>query len=311
MGTAGDTNYPRLKEDVSVDVAIIGGGIVGVTTAALLRDSGMDVILVEAKHIGQGVTGNTTAKITSLHHLIYDYLITNFGERNAKLYGEANQEAIDRIRKFVEEYNIDCGFSQTTSYTFAEKEGNYTRIENEVTAAEGLGLPASLVRDLELPFETHGAIRFDDQARFHTLIYLQGLVKEIKDDVGIYENTRALNIELGEPNRILTDGGEIRAEDLVVSTHWPILDQPGLYYNRMFQRRSYALGLKIRDEFPEGMYIGVEDDSHSFRIHNGGEDTILIVGGGIHRSGQGGDTVQYYQDLHDYTAKIFDINSVL
>lgn len=110
LDSTDDTNYPSLEKDISVDIAIIGGGITGITTALLLKNEGFKVALIEADKIAQGTSGHTTAYITSQHDIIYSNLINNIGIEKAKQYADANEGAIDFIENMVKEYNIDCDF---------------------------------------------------------------------------------------------------------------------------------------------------------------------------------------------------------
>ena len=161
VATTTSRSYRPLDADLSVDVAVVGAGIVGVTTAALLRDTGREVALIEAGRVAAGVTGHTTAKVTSLHTLIYDELTRTFGEDTAKLYGEANETGLAEVRRLVGEHGIDCELEVAAAHTFATVEDDAEAIEREVAAALALGLPASHVPDPPVPFRTFGAVRFD------------------------------------------------------------------------------------------------------------------------------------------------------
>ncbi|MFM2063543.1 MAG: hypothetical protein RLZZ507_3214 [Cyanobacteriota bacterium] len=77
------TNFPSLSNNLSVDVAIVGAGIVGITAATLLKRAGKTVAIIESNAISTGTSGHTTAKITSLHQLVYADLIKNHGEEKA------------------------------------------------------------------------------------------------------------------------------------------------------------------------------------------------------------------------------------
>ncbi len=107
IDTAPQTRHPGLAGDLAVDVAIVGGGIVGLTTALLLKRAGRRVAVLEARGIGGQVTGRSTAKITAQHSLIYADLIRSFGEDGARLYAAANQTAIERMIAFIAELGID------------------------------------------------------------------------------------------------------------------------------------------------------------------------------------------------------------
>ena len=191
MATNPTTSFPALQNDLLVDVAIIGGGIVGLTAAALLKEQGKSVAVLEAGRIAEGVSGNTTAKVTSLHTLIYDYLIQHFGHDKAQAYAAANQSAIEQIATLVRDKHIDCEFKRIAAYTYAESEKEVNKVEAEVAAALKLGLPAVLTYETPLPFPIKAAIRFDDQAQFHPRKYLLALARNIHG-VGsyIFENTR-------------------------------------------------------------------------------------------------------------------------
>ena len=118
LDTAPDSGFPQLDRPLSVDVAVLGGGIVGISTALLLKRAGMTVAVVEADRVGAGVTGHTTAKLSSLHGLTYDGLSSNFGEDGARAYGEANQAGIEQVAQWVEEEGIDCDFRRKPNYTY-------------------------------------------------------------------------------------------------------------------------------------------------------------------------------------------------
>jgi glycine/D-amino acid oxidase-like deaminating enzyme len=156
IDTTPRTDYPALPGDVSADVAVLGGGLVGLTAAVLLKRLGKTVAVIEARRIAEGVTGHTTAKLTSQHHLIYDTLITDHGEERARLYAEANEAAIDRIEAFVNEKNIDCDFRSLPAYTYTEFADMVLQLQAEVAAARRVGLPGSFVRDVPLPFPVEG-----------------------------------------------------------------------------------------------------------------------------------------------------------
>ena len=167
IGTTPRTNYPAMPGDLAVDVAVLGGGITGITAAMLLKRLGKTVAVIEMDRIAEGVTGNTTAKLTSQHHLIYDSLVRDHGEQKARLYAEANEAAIDRVEALVEEKNIDCDFRRLPAFVYAESEDTVEQLRMEAEAARRLGLPASFASEAPLPFPVKGAVRFDEQAQFH------------------------------------------------------------------------------------------------------------------------------------------------
>jgi glycine/D-amino acid oxidase-like deaminating enzyme len=217
--------YPAQDGDLRADVAVLGGGIVGLTAAALLKRAGKSVALVEMSRVGTGVTGHSTAKITSQHELVYAELKRRSGDTGARSYAEANQAALERIAAFVEEDGIDCSFERQPNYVFTESEDYLPALREEARAAAGVGLPASFVEETPLPFPVLGAVRFEDQAQFDSCAYLLGLAAEVDGEGSrVYENTRALDVQdadSGGSCTVQTDRGTITANDVVMATHIP------------------------------------------------------------------------------------------
>lgn len=306
-----DTFYPSVSNQVLVDVAIVGAGIVGITAATMLKKAGKTVALIDANQIAAGVSGHTTAKVTSLHQLIYAELIEQFGEEKARIYAESNQAALEHIATTVTQENIDCDFSRESAYTFAETEANLKSIEKEVEAAIKLGLPASFVRETSLPFPIAGAIKMDHQAQFHPRKYLQHLAKGIAGEGSyIFERTRVLNVEEDNPCRIITDNLTIQAQDVIITTNIPILDE-GLFFAKTYPKRSYIIGTHIdQDKAPQGMFIGSGEKYYSIRTTPYLDGLLLLIGGGGHKVGAVTNTEEKYQDLENYARLRFGIDSV-
>lgn len=305
------TSYPSLENSISVDVAIVGAGIVGLTAATLLKRAGKTVAVIESREIVTGVTGHTTAKITSLHQLIYADLIKQIGEPKARLYAESNQAAIEYVAQLVEQEQIDCDFSRKSAYTFAEPDDELDKIKDEVEAALKLGLPATFVQETSLPFAITGAIKFDNQAQFHVRKYLLHLAKNIPGNGShLFENTMVEKVEEKDNLcQVFTNQAIINAQDVIVATHLPILNQ-GLFFAKTYPERSYIVGAMIDPaKAPEGMYIGSGKQSHSIRTtpYEGG--LLLLVGGEGHKVGTITDTEELYQNLETYARDRFGIES--
>ncbi|HVF51740.1 MAG TPA: FAD-dependent oxidoreductase [Pyrinomonadaceae bacterium] len=310
LATTPRPRFPKMKGDVSVDVAVLGGGITGIAAAYHLKEAGATVAIVEARRISESVTGNTTAKITSQHHLIYDHLISQFGEERARIYAEAQEAAKERIAALVAEHEIECDFQRTSAYTYTLAENELEQIEAEVDAATKLGLPASYVESTSLPFAVKGAVKFAHQAQFHPRKYLLALVEKIPGDGShVFEETRAFDIEDDEPCTVKTNRGIIKAKSVIIATHFPYFD-PNIYFAAMSPKRSYVLGCRLRGDVPEGMYISTGDPYRSIRNnpYDGGE--MLMIGGENHKTGQDGDTSARYRRLEEWARANFDIESI-
>jgi glycine/D-amino acid oxidase-like deaminating enzyme/nitrite reductase/ring-hydroxylating ferredoxin subunit len=291
-------------------VAILGAGIAGITLAALLQEAGVSVALLEARRIVEGATGYTTAKVTSLHKIIYRDLVRLHGQEKARIYGEANQAALERVASFIDERRIDCDFARAEAFTYTENEQDVEILREEAEAARSLGLPADLVTEIGLPFEVKAAVRFTNQARFHPRKYLLALAQSIHGPgCSIYEQTPALAIDEGSPVEVRTERGRVRAKHVVVATHQPF-GLKGFYFARMQLKRSYALALQLEGQVPQGLYISTDVNFRSMRPQPTNDGEMFILGGEPHRPGQGGDTAAAVRRLEDWAHERFRVRSV-
>lgn len=298
---------PALERDLDVDVAVIGGGIIGMTTAYLLHDAGTRVALLEARRIGDGTSGNSTAKLTSLHGLVYDSLNSIWGPEVARVYGEANEWGVERIVELSERLAIDCALRRKPNFTYTEERGDVGKIEDEVAAAQAAGLPASYVEETDLPFPVAAAVRFENQAEFQPVDYLVGLARALDEgERRVFERTRATAAGGG---RVKTDAGHtVRAEHVVVATQLPFLDR-GLFFARNYPSRSYALSVRLREPVPQGMYLSTESPAHSLRALPWGGGELLIVGGEAHDMTRT-KARQSFEKLSRYAHERFDVESI-
>lgn len=302
--------FPVLDGEVRAEVAVIGGGIVGITTALLLKEAGVRVVLLEANRLARGVSGHTTAKVSSQHGLIYARLRSTFGGEAAATYAQANQTALGWIADRVEKQGIDCDFRRQSSYAYVTSDSKRSKIEEEASAAAEAGLPATLVHETPLPYPIAAAVRFEDQAEFHVRKYLLALAGRLAGDgCQVFESSRAVEVDEGDTCVVKTPGGRVSADRVVVATHFPFLDR-SLAFARIHPQRSYALLCRIAGSPPEGMYISADSPTRSIRaVPLDGED-LLLVGGEGHKPGTGGDTEERYQRLESFAREHWDVNSV-
>lgn len=258
--------------EADYDVIVIGAGMAGLLIAFYLQERGKSVLVLEAKSVASGQTGRTTAKITSQHGLKYSNLIQKVGERKAKMYAQANQDAIKEYDKLIHEKEIECHFKRVPAYLYTKQ--NPDALKKEVEAATLLGINSFFITETELPFEVTGAACFCNQAQFSPLEFVQAIAKELE----IREHTKVTAIR---GRGVITEQGTFVAKQIVVATHYPIRNVPGFYFLRQHQERSYVLALEGCGEI-NGMYYGVDADGLSFRQ----EGEYLLFGGSGHRTGE-------------------------
>ena len=264
--------FPPLPGTVSTDVLVIGGGMAGLLCAYQLQKAGASCVVAERTRIASGVTGNTTAKLTSQHGLIYSKINRQFGLEAAGLYLQANENALAAFRELCAE--IPCDFTPQ-EHTVYSRQGAQA-LEEELAVLSQLDFPAELAENLPLPFPTAGGVRFPNQAQFHPLKFVSAIARELT----IYENTPVLSLTKTGAE---TEHGTIHANAVVVATHFPFLNKHGSYFLKLYQQRSYVLALE-NAPIPAGMYLDAQENGLSFRS----QGTQLLLGGGGHRTGKKG-----------------------
>lgn len=264
--------FSRLENDLRTDVLIIGGGLAGLLCAWNLTRAGIDCSLIEENCIMHGVSGRTTAKITSQHGLIYGKLLKQLGPERARMYWQANEDALSVYRELAKRADMD--FVCQKSYIYATD--GPEKLEAEMAAYDKLKIPAQWESSLPLPFPVSGAICFDDQAQFHPLKF----ASHISKGLNIYENTKALSFE---GNQVQTPRGTVTAKKIVIATHFPIWNKHGAYFMKLYQQRSYVIALENAERI-EGMYLDSAENGLSVR----GAGNWLLLGGGGHRTGKKG-----------------------
>ncbi len=279
-------HFENIEGDVETEVLIIGGGITGILCAYFLQERGIPYILVEGRSVCGGVTKNTTAKITSQHGLIYDKLIKSAGAEMARMYLEANQNAVKKYFELCR--GMDCHFEEKTNYVYSLDDRR--KLEKEVEALRKIGFDAILSETWELPFSTAGAVGFAHQAQFNPLEFIFHIIPKLK----IYEHSFVR--ELTE-NTAVTDKARITYKRAVFATHFPIDNKHGMYFLKMYQHRSYVLAVENAQQI-KGMYVDESKTGLSFRSYN----DLLLLGGGSHRTGKrGGD----WQELRGYARRYY------
>ena len=305
--------FPSLEEDIQVDVIIVGAGITGITSAYLLVNEGLKVAVIEAGEVLNGTTGHTTAKITAQHDLIYDEYIHNIGRSNARLYYEANTQALNFIKETVDQHKIECDFSQQDAYIYATTEKYARKIEKEAEAYEKIGIEGGLVDSIPFDIEIQNAIVMKNQAQFHPTKYLVHLLQLIKEKGGlIFENTTAVNIETGEQPVVLTrEGPRITSNHVLACSHFPFYEGAGLYSTRMYADRSYILAVKAKKKFPGGMYLGADQPSRSLRSVTINGEEMVLIGGESHKTGQGIETMEHYKAIETFGDEVLGLEKIV
>lgn len=278
-GAAVTTTYPPLATDTMADVVVIGAGIAGVSIAWELANNGHQVVVLDQGRVGHGVTGHSTGKVSVLQGTLFSELEKSHGGRTSALYAQTQLLAMQHLVGLVERIGIDCSLRRRPAFLFAETTEGVDRVKQEVAAVRRSGLDLRFTLETGLPFPIVGSARMDNQLEFDPLAYVQGLAADLARKGGcVHEHSAVVELTEGSPHTIrTTDGYRVRAQHVVVATHFPIFDR-SLLFPRLHPRREFVLAGRRAagvDKLP-GMYLAISDDVRSVRTT--AKDDLVVTG---------------------------------
>lgn len=303
-------SFKQLDRKISVEVAVIGGGITGITTAQLLKKRGIKTAVIESRKIGQGTTGQSTGNLYAPTEYDFSKMLSKYSFSQVQQVILSRLQAMETIRKNIEQFSIDCDFHLQPMYYFNAY--NDKNLQREKKHAQDLGLPTtSLPKGFPLYFEDGFGI--ENQAQFNPLIYTRELAREIFDaDCEIFEDTCINEIEKDEDFYYLkTDMTRVKARYVVHATHTP----KGLlvpYHTALAPYREYGIAVKLKDSvYPEGIYwVYYGEEKFSIRSYKNELGSFLICIGSMHKVGQADDNRENISRLIDFVNKHFEVESV-
>jgi len=262
------------------------------SVAYRLAQAGISIVLLDAQRIGDGETGRTSAHLVTALDRRYSILKSNHGAEATRIIAESHAAAIDIIERISEEEKIDCDFRRCTGFLVATTSDGDHVVKQEDEDAREAGLATEYLPKAPLAaFDEFPCVRFERQAAFHPLKYLNGIASAVRRMGGaIHHNTRAKEIKGGKDAHVTVESGRtVSCRHVVVATNTPVNDWTTMHTS-LAPYRTYMVGLEIDEsEMFEDLYWDTEDPFHYVRCHGFGNRTmqpILLVGGEDHKTGQ-------------------------
>lgn len=292
---------------MSADIAIIGGGITGMTAAYLLRGTGKSVVLLEKDSIGSFATGSTTGFLMDVLDTHASTLISGLGIEKAKAVTGSHRDAIRRIEEIVRYEKIACEFMRCSAYLYARNAREAENLKKEATELAEVGIEAEFMSDSLLALENQGYLEVKRQAKFHSLKYLFAIAEICsKSGIRIFEQSEVTSIEKGAtPVLHTTKGFQVTAGKVLMATHYPMNPQPGKLRFKKAWYTTYVLEAWIpAGTLPEGLYEDAEVPYHYARVDAFPGRDRLIIGGEDHRSDLQFDEKKIFARLRSYVKTI-------
>lgn len=292
-----------LNKDSEVDVLIIGGGLTGISLAYQLKDTSLNIALVERNQIGYGVTSKTTGKLNYLQETIYSKLTKTYSYETAALYLKSQRYAIKMVKDIVEKEKIDCNFEKVSSYVFTNKKEDVKTLRKEKSILSSLGQNVKENKDIPFPLQSIYAIQVNDTAIFHPLKYIYGLVEKIKEKIELYENTEIYKIEKKKDIYLCkTKTNEIKAKKVVLACHYPFFLFPYFMPIKTYPEKSYIIASKV-DTYLGNTLITSSTPTKSIRYYQEKEAYVLYLSNS-HASCNHVDSLYHFKNAMDEIEKL-------
>lgn len=290
---------PPLTGDLTCDVVVLGAGITGLTTAALLAEAGRRVLVLEARDVGAGTTGGSTAKATLVQGTRFSSLAAAHDADVLARYAQATTTGQEWIRDQSEAAGVPLQVCD--GVTYATTQQGRQALVDEASAMAAAAVPVGLADDApELPWPVTGALRLPGQYQLDPQAYLDSLVDRcVRAGARVHAGTRAEGLSAGRPREVRTTSragrGRVRAEHVVVATGTPVFDRAG-FFARLEPMRSYCVAVRVRGGAPTGMYLSADAPTRSLRRADATGD-VVVVGGNGHPVGRADDNAERMADL--------------
>ena len=213
--TAGPAKVrPSLRQDLTVDVAIVGAGYTGLWTAYYLAAQAPDlrVAVVEAETVGFGASGRNGGWCSALLPMSERAIARRHGDDAATAMRQSMIDTVDEVGRIAQRENIDCHYAKGGTIVLARTPVQLERAASsgdELLSAEQARQHLNATRVLGGSYTPHCAA-------LHPLLLARGLASAgERRGVKIYEHTPAVRVK---PNEVITESGSLRATSVVRAT---------------------------------------------------------------------------------------------
>lgn len=309
-------DFPELHDDISTDVAIIGGGITGISAAKALADKGVDVTILESHRMGGGTSSHSTGNLYWNIDKILSSLQQKYDTDVVKAVAASRNEALKQMENWIESYQLDCDYRTVPWYLYGETEEQREKIDQALEAGRSAELPMSVADTAEIPFPSVSAVKIPDQGQFNPMRYIQEMAWMLhrrEDRCRIFEHTHVSFVEEEDERCVLnTSGGQVTADHVIHATHTPkgimvVQSLLGPY-------REYGIACTTRNvDHPEGTFWGYHEGNRKFSTRtyrrNGQQFTIVV--GEPHKVGQANGNVEHIRNLEAFAENYFEVDEIV
>jgi len=306
------TDYPKLQEDIEVDVAIVGAGITGITAAMLLVTAGKKVAILEAGRIGGGTTGFSTGNLYVAVQPYYHTIHNKFNLETVKAVAQSRKLAIDLIEKWTRNHSIKCVFQRRPWYLYSINHENDTLIDQEIEVLRRANIDIDEVSSIPAPFKITRAAKMPHQARFNPLQYVISIAEYLhQNGCQIFENTKVEEIDEKHDCTVKTASAKVRASQVFIATHIP----KGIHHTQFISApyRSYVVAARLKNsDYANANLWDTTTPHHATSTHSSTSEELdlLMVADSHHKTGQAHDHQYQYEKIERYMRQHYPVASI-
>ncbi|OMF16777.1 amino acid oxidase [Paenibacillus amylolyticus] len=248
-------NYPALREDISCDCLIIGGGMGGALTSKLLSEKGVNTVVIDKRDIAQGSSSANTGLLQYTNDKTLTSCIHTFGEAKGVRFYELCREAMKQLTQIAGTLDTDPWFIPRTSLCFASSEDDVSLLEEEYQTLKHYGFEAELWNadkiKTHFPFSKPAALYTRGDAEVNPYRFVHALFESAnKLGARIYGQTEMIHCEYDEDGVVChTSNGNIRASKVIFAAGYETQDikkDRGAYL-----KTTYAIATKPLPDLKE------------------------------------------------------------
>lgn len=270
--------YNKKNKKNKYDVLIIGAGISGISTAFNLKDSNLDICLIDESNLLGSTTSLTTGKLTYLQGTIYSDLEKCYDKKISKKYLDSQKYAISLILDNIKKYNIDCNLYKNDSYIFTDRKEYINKLLKEKELLDEFKINTEFNDNIDINIKCLKSLKVNDTYVFNPIKYLNSLSDIMKDNIEICENIRALTINKDNDSYITTTtNGNIKSRYVIVCTQYPFFIIPGLIPFKTHTQKSHVIAAKVQD-IKNFNAISIGKHMYSIRYYKDKESYVIFGG---------------------------------
>ena len=309
---------PPLRQSISTDVVVIGGGMAGLSAAQAFAARGKEVVLLEQYYCGAGASGKSSGFITPNSELGLTSFIEHYGKHNARIIWDFISSGVSLIKSNIHDHALECDYQLQDTISLANTKKALKELHQEYENLKKMGYETFYftqdeVRNYVASDQYHGGMGYIGSFGIHAYQYCQQMKSVLSTQgVAIYEETPVLSID---ENSIITAHATVQAKMIIVCAD-RFIPQLNLLKKEIYQMQTFLMLSQILTDqemssiFPQKKYMAWDSDLIYSYFRPTGQNRLLLGGGTYSQTYTSQEKHHYkgiYKKLTNYVMNTFGI----